>query len=201
MRTFDYVFPLLLVLSVLRQIRGKQLTWFQFVWPLCLVVWAAVHYLRGFPATPPNLILVAACAALGTVLGALAGNYTIIYRRSDGAVMARATIATVILWTLGTIGRLAFGLYAEHGGGLTIARFDAAHGLAVNAWAAALILMALAEVLGRSTTLGPRAIQERRRHRELRRKPKRPADAGAENVVDNNGAAELTPGQPVREGC
>jgi hypothetical protein len=110
--TFDYVFPLLLIVSVLRQIRGKHLTWFQLAWPIGLVVWAAIRYVRGFPATPADLILVMTCAAAGTVLGALAGRYTIIYRRPDGALMARATFATVILWTLGTIGRLAFGLYA-----------------------------------------------------------------------------------------
>jgi hypothetical protein len=159
--TFDYVFPLLLIVSVLRQIRGKHLTWFQLAWPIGLVVWAAIRYVRGFPATPADLILVMTCAAAGTVLGALAGRYTIIYRRPDGALMARATFATVILWTLGTIGRLAFGLYAEHEGGPTIARFSAAHGLAVSAWAAALILMALAEVLGRTISLGPRALKRR----------------------------------------
>jgi hypothetical protein len=156
--TFDYVFPLLLVVSVLRQVTGKHLTWFQFVWPIGLVVWATIEYIRGFPATTADVILVASSAVLGVVLGALAGRYTVIYRRADGAVMARATWATVLLWTLGTIGRLAFGLYAEHGGGPTIAMFSAAHGLAVNAWTAALTLMALAEVLGRTTTLAPRAV-------------------------------------------
>jgi hypothetical protein len=99
------------------------------------------------------------CAVVGTVLGALAGHYTIIYRRADGALMARATLATVVLWTLGTIGRLAFGLYAERGGGPAIVKFSAAHGLAVRAWAAALTLMALAEVLGRTTILAPRTIR------------------------------------------
>ncbi len=159
MSTFDYVFPLLLILSVVRQMRGKQLTWFQLAWPIGLVIWAAIQYLRGFPATTADLVLVTTCAAVGTVLGALAGRYTIIYRRADGALMARATLATVVLWTLGTIGRLAFGLYAEHGGGPAIAKFSAAHGLAVKAWAAALILMALAEVLGRTTILAPRAVR------------------------------------------
>ncbi len=160
MGTFDYVFPLLLILSVVRQMRGKHLTWFQLAWPIGLVIWAAFQYLRGFPATPADVALVTACAAVGTVLGALAGRYTVVYRRADGALMARATLATVVLWTLGTIARLAFGLYAEHGGGPAIASFSAAHGLSVRAWAAALILMALAEVLGRTTILAPRAIRE-----------------------------------------
>lgn len=162
MSTFDYVFPLLLILSVLRQTRGKHLTWFQLAWPIGLVIWAAAEYVRGFPATSADLILVGASAVLGAGLGALAGCYTAIYRRADGALMARATLATVVLWTLGTVGRLAFGLYAEHGGGRAIVRFSAAHGLAINAWAAALTLMALAEVLGRTTTLAPRAVKATR---------------------------------------
>jgi hypothetical protein len=160
--TFDYVFPLLLILSVLRQIRGKHLTWFQLVWPIGLVVWAAAEYVRGFPATTADLVLVGTATVLGAGLGALAGRYTAIYRRTDGALMARATLATVVLWTLGTVARLAFGLYAEHGGGPTITRFSAAHGLAISAWAAALTLMALAEVLGRTTTLAPRAVRATR---------------------------------------
>lgn len=161
MDTFDYVFPLLLILSVVRQTRGKRLTWFQLAWPIGLVIWAAVQYLRGFPATTADVALVTTCAVLGTVLGALAGRYTIIYRRPDGAPIARATLATVVLWTLGTIGRLAFGLYAEHGGGPAIVKFSAAHGLAVRAWAGALILMALTEVLGRTAILAPRAYAHR----------------------------------------
>jgi hypothetical protein len=127
------------------------------------VVWAAAKYGHGFPATAADVILVVASTALGIGLGALAGRYTVIYQRPDGPLMARATLATVVLWTLGTGGRLAFGLYAEHGGGPSIAQFSAAHGLAINAWAAALTLMALAEVLGRTTTLAPRALSATRR--------------------------------------
>lgn len=162
MTTFEYIFPLLLVLSVLRQVRGKQLTWFSVSWPLGLVGWVAVTYVRGFSPTTANLVLVAGCAITGAVLGGAAGRYTSVYRRPDGRLMARATYATVALWTLGTIGRLVFGLYAEHGGGPHIATFSAAHGLAFNAWAAALTLMALAEVLGRIATLAPRALAARR---------------------------------------
>ena len=162
MTTFDYVFPALLMLSVLRQLRGKHLTAFQLAWPLGLVIWATVRFVRGFPATTADLCLVAGCAAGGAILGALAGRYTQVYRREDGRLIARATLATVVLWTAGTIGRLIFGLYAEHGGGPDVMAFDAAHGLTVSAWTAALTLMALAEVLGRTLALAPRAVAARR---------------------------------------
>jgi hypothetical protein len=158
----DYAFPLLLIQSVLRQTRGKRLTSFQLAWPIAVVLWAAAEYGSGFPATTADLILVGTSAALGAALGALAGRYTTIYQDPDGALMARATFATVILWTLGTVGRLAFGLYAEHGGARAISQFNAGHGLAISAWAAALTLMALAEVLGRTLTLAPRAMKASR---------------------------------------
>ena len=158
MTAFDIAFPLLLVLSVLRQVRGKHLTLLQLAWPLGLVVWATATYVRGFPANPPDVALVAGCASIGLALGALAGQYTDISRRADGAVIARAALATVVLWTAGTIGRLVFGLYAEHGGGPSIAAFSRTHGLDIQAWTAALTLMALAEVLGRTAILAPRAL-------------------------------------------
>ena len=162
MTGFDIAFPLLLVLSVLRQMRGRHLTLLQLTWPLGLVVWATATYVRGFPADAPDVALVAGCAVTGLALGALAGHYTDISRRADGAVIARATLATVVLWTAGTIGRLVFGLYAEHGGGATVVAFSRAHGLDIQAWTAALTLMALAEVLGRTAILAPRALHAAR---------------------------------------
>jgi hypothetical protein len=162
MTGFDIAFPLLLVLSVLRQMGGRHLTLLQLTWPLGLVVWATATYVRGFPADAPDVALVAGCAITGLALGALAGHYTDISRRADGAVIARATLATVVLWTAGTIGRLVFGLYAEHGGGATVVAFSRAHGLDIKAWTAALTLMALAEVLGRTAILAPRALHAAR---------------------------------------
>ena len=156
---FDYLFPLLLILSVVRQVRGRRLGWFQLAWPLALAGWAAVKYLHGFPATGGSLLLVITCAGTGALLGLLAGVYTRIHPGPDGTLIARATSATVALWVLGTAGRLVFGLYAGHGGGPVIASFSAAHGISVRAWGAALILMALSEVLGRTVVLGLRALR------------------------------------------
>ncbi|MHB8296540.1 MAG: DUF1453 domain-containing protein [Acidimicrobiales bacterium] len=158
MSAFDYLFPLLLIFSVVRQVRGKHLTLFGLAWPVGLVIWAAVTYLHGMPTTANDLILVVAAAATGLVLGSLAGVFTIIYRRSDGVLMAKATAVTLVLWVLGTIGRLVFGLYALNGGGRAIASFSTAHGLSVEVWGPALILMALSEVGGRTLALGGRAI-------------------------------------------
>ncbi|MDA8332091.1 MAG: DUF1453 domain-containing protein [Candidatus Dormibacteraeota bacterium] len=158
MSLFDWVFPLVLIQSVVRQLRGKHLTAFALAWPLALVVWAAATYVRGFPVRTADLALVAGCGVAGGVLGILAGRSTSVYRRTDGRLMARSTGATVAYWTGGTIGRLVFALYATDGGGPAIERFSAANGLTVSAWASALTLMALTEVVGRSAVLVPRAL-------------------------------------------
>lgn len=158
MKPFDYLFPLLLILSVLRQVRGRRLTWFQLAWPVGLVIWAALTYVRGFPVTGANLVLVAAATVTGSMLGVLAGMFTSIHRRGDGTLIAKATATTVVLWICGTAGRLVFGLYAEHGGGPAIATFSHAHGISITAWAASLVLMALCEVAGRTAVLGIRAF-------------------------------------------
>ena len=85
-------------------------------------------------------------------------DYLFPYRGPDGTLVAKATAATIVLWVLGTIGRLVFGLYAQHGGGPAIAEFSRAHGIAFAAWGAALILMALCEVMGRTLVLAGRAL-------------------------------------------
>jgi hypothetical protein len=161
MSLFDWVFPLILIQSVVRQLRGKHLSAFALAWPLAIVVWAAVTYVRGFPAHVADLALVIGCGVAGGGLGALAGRSTKIYRSDDGRLMARSTAATVAYWTLGTIGRLVFGLYATNGGGPAIEHFSSANGLTLGAWASSLTLMALAEVVGRSVFLVPRALRGR----------------------------------------
>lgn len=162
MSLFDWVFPLILIQSVVRQLRGKHLSAFALAWPMGIVVWAAVTYVRGFPAHTADLALVIGCGVGGGILGTLAGRSTSVYRGGDGQLMARSTATTVAYWTLGTIGRLVFALDATSGGGPAIARFSAANGLTLGAWTSALTLMALAEVTGRSAVLIPRALRGRR---------------------------------------
>lgn len=158
MTAIDWLLPLLLIQSVVRQLRGKHLSLFALLWPIGLVVWAAITYVRGFPPRTADLALVVGCAVTGIVLGALAGHYSSVYRAPDGRLMVKSTPATIVFWTLGTIGRLVFALYATHGGGPTIARFSAANGLTLGAWTSALTLMALAEVGGRTAVLASRAL-------------------------------------------
>jgi hypothetical protein len=163
MTPLDYALNLLLVMAVVRQIRGKKLTVIGLVWPIALVVAAAATYLRSIPSAGNDLDLVIAGAAIGATLGCLCGLLTHVDRLPDNSLVARATGAAALLWVLGVGARMAFALYAENGGGPSVARFSAAHHItSAAAWTAALILMALTEVLGRTALLGGRALHAAR---------------------------------------
>ena len=115
------------------------------------------------PTAGNDLFLVAGCAALGATLGGLSGRFTSVYPDSDGVPMAKAGLIAAALWVLGTGARLAFQLYATHGGGAAIGRFSVAHSVtSASAWTAALILMALSEAMFRTSILAWRGHVVRR---------------------------------------
>jgi hypothetical protein len=151
----DYLIDITLIALVLVQIRSRRLTVKALVLPLGLVSYVAYEYLRGVPSSHNDLFLVVGAAVVGATLGGLAGRFTSVTRAADGSVWAKAGAAAATLWILGTGGRLAFQLYASHGGGSSIAHFSAAHGItSATAWTAALILMALSEATMRTGVLG-----------------------------------------------
>src|SRR5213078_2794930 len=102
---------------------------------------AAVMFLHSVPAGGSDLVLEAAGVAAGAAMGAIGG--------------------------LATRLRLAFAIAAGSGAGPAIARFSVAHQITGSAaWVAALVMMALADVLtrlvviylrGRRLTVGPAA--------------------------------------------
>ena len=147
-----YIFTAALVLAIVRQARGRKLAGPALYVPLAIVAYVAFQYLHTIPTSGNDIELVALCTVAGAVLGTLCGVATDVYRRA-GVPYARATAAAVVLWVVGIVARLAFSLYAQHGGGETIARFSVAHALDMQAWIAALVLMALAEVVSRTAVL------------------------------------------------
>ncbi|HWD56491.1 MAG TPA: hypothetical protein VG346_15310 [Acidimicrobiales bacterium] len=155
MTTSDYLIDITLISLVLIQIRARKLSVKALLLPLGLVSYVAYEYLRGVPTAHNDLFLVVGAAVVGATLGGLAGSFTSVRRADDGSVWAKAGLAAAALWILGTGGRLAFQLYASHGGGASIAHFSASHGItSATAWTAALILMALSEATMRTTVLG-----------------------------------------------
>jgi hypothetical protein len=149
----EWVISLGLIVLVLRQIRGKQLTPMSLLWPVALVVWAAFEYLGDVPGYTSDWTFVVALGVVGLAFGIGCGALTKVYNDTK-VVMAKATGGAAALWIIGMAGRLVFGLYASNGGGNTIAKISDQLSLhSANTWATALITMSLCEVLSRTLVL------------------------------------------------
>ncbi|MGO9081780.1 MAG: hypothetical protein ACLQDY_22520 [Streptosporangiaceae bacterium] len=158
MTATDYIINAILVLLVLRQIRPNRLDLVSLVLPVVLVAAAAAYYLRTVPTAGNDITLDIALAGLGAVLGALCAFATSLSRGADGVVLSRAGWLAAILWVVGIGARMAFAFASDHGSGPAIARFSLAHEITgADAWVAALVMMALAEVITRLVVLRLRA--------------------------------------------
>ncbi len=161
----DYLIDISLIAIVLFQVRGRKLTTKALLLPVAIVAYVAVKYLKTVPTSGNDLYIVVGCALIGATLGGLAGHFTRVRPGADGIPIAKAGLVAAGLWILGTGCRLAFQLYATHGGGAAIERFSAAHAItAATAWTAALILMALSEALVRTGVLAWRGHRVQRDH-------------------------------------
>jgi hypothetical protein len=154
MNATDYAVNAILVLLVLRQLRETRLTWQILLLPVLIVIGAAAYYLRSVPTAGNDLLLVVALAAIGAALGGLCALFTHLRRGADGTPLSRAGWAAAIFWVVGIGARMGFAYAASHGAGPAIGRFSVGHSITtVDAWVAALFLMALAEVVTRLAVL------------------------------------------------
>jgi hypothetical protein len=154
----DYLIDILLIGIVVLQVRGRRLTLRSLLLPIGIVTYVALHYLHGIPTGGNDLLLVGLAAAAGISLGVGAGLFTMVTPGADGHPVAKAGLVAATLWVLGVGSRFAFQLYASHGGGGAVQRFSAAHSItSFEAWVAALILMAMGEVVARTAILATRA--------------------------------------------
>jgi hypothetical protein len=88
------------------------------------------------------------------VLGGLCALFTNLRRGADGTPLSRAGWIAAILWVAGIGARMGCAYATSHGAGPAIGRFSVAHSItSVDAWVAALSLMALAEVVTRLAVL------------------------------------------------
>ncbi|RAG80561.1 hypothetical protein DN069_37550 [Streptacidiphilus pinicola] len=158
----DWLIDIALIGLVVLQVRGRRLTLRTLLLPVALVAWAGAQYLRTIPTGGNDLELIVPVALLGLALGIGAGVLSRVHRTTDGAVIVRATIAAAVLWVVGVGCRLAFQVYATHGGGASIGRFSVEHHLDPSAWTAAILLMAFGEVIARTAVVGWRGLSARR---------------------------------------
>jgi hypothetical protein len=160
----DYLLDLSLIAIVFFQIRGRRITIPSMLIPLGIVAWAADNYLKGIPTSGNDLVLVAGCAAVGALLGIGSALFTSVTPDAQGFPVAKAGVVAAVLWVLGVGSRFAFQLYVTHGGQGAIERFSATHGITSSeAWTAALVLMALCEVVARVAIIAWRGYSLRQR--------------------------------------
>ena len=154
MNATDYAINAILVLLVVRQVRETRLGWAILLLPVLVVIGAAAYYLRSVPTAGNDLLLDVTLAAAGAALGGLCGLFTHLRRGADGTPLSRAGWIAAILWIVGIGARMGFAWATAHGAGPAIGRFSVGHSITtVDAWVAALFLMALAEVVTRLAVL------------------------------------------------
>jgi hypothetical protein len=153
----DYLLDTVLVLLVFRQLRESRLNRRAVLLPVIICAVVAEEYLHSVPTSGGNLALVAVLTVVGLTLGIASGLTTRVRSDATGTAWGKAGGAAALLWVLGMGSRFGFSVWVSHGGGPAVGRFSAAHGLTAAGWTAALVLMALAEVLSRTGLLVYRA--------------------------------------------
>ncbi len=145
-----YLVSASLILLVIRQIREHPLDARSLAVPVLAVGAAAVMFLHTIPAGGSDLALEAAAVPAGAAMGAIGGLATRLRLDADGLPLGRAGWLAASMWIGGVGARLAFAIAAGNGAGPAITRFSVAHHITGSAaWIAALVMMALADVLTR----------------------------------------------------
>jgi len=150
--TSAYIINAILVLLVVRQIREHRMDLRGLAGPVLAVGAAAVFFLSSssVPTRGNDVLLELALVAAGAAMGCLSGLFTHLRRDRDGLVWGHAGWVSASLWVTGMGARAAFVFAAANGLGPAIGRFSAAHDITSSkAWVAALVMMALADVLTR----------------------------------------------------
>lgn len=153
----DYLLDSLLVLLVFRQLRESRFDRRAILLPVVICAVVAHSYLHSMPTSGNDLALVALLVVAGLTLGTASGLTTRVRRDATGTARVKAGGTAALLWVLGMGSRFGFSVWVSHGGGPTIGRFSAEHGLTAAGWTTALVLMALGEVLSRTALLWVRA--------------------------------------------
>ena len=145
-----YVINAILILMVIRQIREHPLDLRSLAVPVLAVGCAAVLFLHSVPAGGNDMGLELTCVLAGAAMGAIGGLATRLRLDADGRPLGRAGWLAAGMWIGGVGARLAFAVAASNGAGPAIAHFSIAHHITGStAWVAALVMMALADVLTR----------------------------------------------------
>jgi hypothetical protein len=154
MTTVDYLIGFAALAFVLWNMRRKELTDRRLLRPLIIAAGICVAFLHGVPTTGADGALVAAGVLLGVGCGAVGAVATRLERDGADRVMATATPLAIGVTAAAFGGRMAFAIAATNGLGPAIGRFSASIGVhSAQAWVAALVLMAAADLATRAAIL------------------------------------------------
>ena len=118
--------------------------------PVLAVAAAAVMFLHSVPGGGSDVTLDLLCVSAGAAMGAIGGLATRLRLGADGRPLGRAGTLAAGMWIARVGARMVFYFAATHGAGPAIAHFSIAHHITGSAaWTAALVMMALADVLTR----------------------------------------------------
>ncbi|HLI01635.1 MAG TPA: hypothetical protein VKV06_12685 [Acidimicrobiales bacterium] len=146
----DWVIDIVLVLIVFKQLREERMSIRTVLLPAGIIAYVANLYLHNIPTAGNDLLLVGVFVAIGLTFGLFGGLLTRV-RAAGGNVYIKATWSAATLWVTSMSLRGALAYWATtHTGQLDLGRFSVAHHITSSeAWVAALILMALSEVIVR----------------------------------------------------
>jgi hypothetical protein len=157
MSFFDYLLGLGALAIVLWNMRRHELTDRRLLRPLIIAGVICAAFLHGVPTTGAGGALVAIGVLLGIGFGAVGGLATRIERDASGAVFSAGTPLAVGVTAFAFAGRLGFAVAATNGLGPAIGRFSHDVGIhSAQAWVAALVLMAAADLATRTLILWQR---------------------------------------------
>ncbi|HLY47669.1 MAG TPA: hypothetical protein VKR21_00600 [Solirubrobacteraceae bacterium] len=157
----DYLINAVFVFFVLRQVRERRVDLRSLLVPLTIVFFVARNYVHSIPTTGNDLVLVAALASVGLILGISGGFATRVRRAADGDVLARVRWVAGGLLIAGISARMIFVFAVTNGAGPAVRSFSIAHHIGAAAWPLALVAMALVEVVARQGMVHLRAYRLR----------------------------------------
>ena len=145
-----YLINAILVLMVIRQIREHSLDLRALAVPVLAVGAAAVMFLHSVPAGGTTSRWSCSAFRPARPWARSAAWPPGCAAAQPARPAGRAGVLAASMWVAGIGGRMAFAFAASHGAGPAIGRFSIAHHITGSAaWVAALVMMALADVLTR----------------------------------------------------
>jgi hypothetical protein len=153
MTTLDYAIGLSALALILWNMRRHELTDRSLRRPILVAAGLSLAFLHSVPMAGADGVLVVLGALVGVGCGVVGALATRIER--DGATVFATGTPTAVAVTAGAfLSRLAFAFAATHGLGPAIARFSNEVGIhSQQAWVAALVLMAVADLVVRTLIL------------------------------------------------